>query len=142
MARIYSELLSNSCPKKFIDRVKTRITDQAPLERNWRSTACMPYVFLLLLTKAKAATPVAINSANPTHLAPACGTQAHKQTLCPAHNNLDSGIAHPRPPVITQTSHACYGCHSLFRPATRPIACLAQGCVNLARGEVRTRQED
>ncbi len=60
--------------------------------------------------------------------------------VCPSHNSLDRGIAHPRPPVITQTSHACYGCHSLFRPATRPIACLAQGCVNLACGEVHTRQ--
>ncbi len=44
MERIYSELLNNSYPKKFIDRVKTRIPNQAPLERNWRSTVCIPYV--------------------------------------------------------------------------------------------------
>ncbi len=34
MERIYSDLLNNSYPKKFIDRVKTRIPNQAPLERN------------------------------------------------------------------------------------------------------------
>ncbi len=34
MERIYSELLNNSYPKKFIDRVKTRIRNQAPLERH------------------------------------------------------------------------------------------------------------
>ncbi len=44
MERIYSELLNNSYPKKFIDRVKTRIPNQAPLERNWTSTACIPYL--------------------------------------------------------------------------------------------------
>ncbi len=42
--RIYSELLNNSYPKKFIDRVKTRITNQAQLARNWTSTVCFPYV--------------------------------------------------------------------------------------------------
>ncbi len=44
MQIIYSELLNNSYPKKFIDRVKTCITNQAPLERNWTSTVCIPYV--------------------------------------------------------------------------------------------------
>ncbi len=44
MERIYSELLNNSYPKKFIDREKTRIPNQAPLERNWTSTVCIPYV--------------------------------------------------------------------------------------------------
>ncbi len=44
MERIYSELLNNSYPKKFIDRVKTRIPNQVPLERNWTSTVCIPYV--------------------------------------------------------------------------------------------------
>ncbi len=41
--RIYSELLNNSYPKKFIDRVKTRVRNQAPLERNWAPTVCIPY---------------------------------------------------------------------------------------------------
>ncbi len=44
MERIYSELLNNSYPKKFIDRVKTRIANQVPLERNWTSTVYIPYV--------------------------------------------------------------------------------------------------
>ncbi len=44
MERIYSEILNNSYPKKFIDRVKTRITNQAPLDCNWTSTVCIPYV--------------------------------------------------------------------------------------------------
>ncbi len=35
MERIYSELLNNSYAKKFIDYVKTRITNQAPLEHDW-----------------------------------------------------------------------------------------------------------
>ncbi len=34
MERIYSELLNNSYPEKFIDRVNTRITNQAPLDVN------------------------------------------------------------------------------------------------------------
>ncbi len=42
--RIYSELLSYSYPKMFIDGVKTRITNQVPLERNWTSTICISYV--------------------------------------------------------------------------------------------------
>ncbi len=42
--RISSELLNNSYPKKFIDRVKTRIANQALLARNWTSTICIPYV--------------------------------------------------------------------------------------------------
>ncbi len=46
MKRIYSELLNNSYPKKFIDRVKTRITNQAPFECNWTSAVCMPYYVL------------------------------------------------------------------------------------------------
>ncbi len=41
---IYSELLKNLYPEKFIDRLKTRITNQAPWERNWTSTICIPYV--------------------------------------------------------------------------------------------------
>ncbi len=41
MERVYPELLNNSYPKKFIDREKTRITNQ---ERNWTSTVCIPYV--------------------------------------------------------------------------------------------------
>ncbi len=44
MEKIYSELLNNSHPKKFVDRVKTRITNQTPSERNWTSTVCIPYV--------------------------------------------------------------------------------------------------
>ncbi len=44
MERIYSEPLNNSYPKKFIDRVKARITTQAPLDRNWTSTVCISYV--------------------------------------------------------------------------------------------------
>ncbi len=44
MERIYSELLNNLYPKKFIDRIKTRITNQAPFERSWTSTICIPYV--------------------------------------------------------------------------------------------------
>ncbi len=44
MERIYSSQLNHSYPKKFIDCVKTRITNQAPLERNWTSTVCIPYV--------------------------------------------------------------------------------------------------
>ncbi len=40
----WKELLKNSYPKKFIDCVNTRITNQAPLEHNWKSTVCIPYV--------------------------------------------------------------------------------------------------
>ncbi len=36
--------LNNSYPNKFIYRVKTRIRKQAPLERNWASTVCIPYL--------------------------------------------------------------------------------------------------
>ncbi len=36
--------MNNSYPKKFIDRVKTRITNKAPLGRNWTSTVCVPCV--------------------------------------------------------------------------------------------------
>ncbi len=36
------------------------------------------------------------------------------------------------PPVTNQTSHACYSCHHPFRLGTRPLACFAQGCMNLA----------
>ncbi len=42
--RIYSGLLNDSYPEKFIDHVKTRITNQAPLDHNWTSTVCIPYV--------------------------------------------------------------------------------------------------
>ncbi len=44
MERIYSELLNNSNSKRFINRVKSRIKNQAPLERNWTSTVCIPCV--------------------------------------------------------------------------------------------------
>ncbi len=44
MERIYSELFNISYSKNFIDRVKTRITNPAPLERNWTSTVCIHYV--------------------------------------------------------------------------------------------------
>ncbi len=44
MERIYSELLNNSYPEKFIERVKTCITNQAQMERSSTSTTCIPYV--------------------------------------------------------------------------------------------------
>ncbi len=44
MEIIYSELLNNSYPKIFIDSVKARITNQAPLERNWSLTVSITYV--------------------------------------------------------------------------------------------------
>ncbi len=43
MERIYSQLMNNSYPKKLIDRVNTRITNQAPLERNWTSIAFLTF---------------------------------------------------------------------------------------------------
>ncbi len=68
-----------------------------------------------------------------------CGVRSHKQTRCsgvprsqqplPWHCPTHGG---PGPPVTTQTSHACYSCHHPFRPGTRPLACLAQVCMNLA----------
>ncbi len=68
----------------------------------------------------------------------ACVIRIHKQTRCsgvprseqslPWHCSTHDG---PRPPVTTQTSHACFSCHHPFRSGTRPLACLAQSCMNL-----------
>ncbi len=76
--------------------------------------------------------------------APDCGVRSHRQTRCigaprsqqslPWHCPTHGG---PWPPVTTQTSHACYSCHHPFRPDTRPFACLAQGCMNLAHAARR-----
>ncbi len=44
MERIFSEFLNNSYPKKLIDPVKTRIRNQAKLERTWTSPVCIPYI--------------------------------------------------------------------------------------------------
>ncbi len=44
MERIYSELLINLHSETFIDRVKTRFTNQAPLKRNWTATVCNTFV--------------------------------------------------------------------------------------------------
>ncbi len=42
----------------------------------------------------------------------------------------------PGPPATPQKSHACYSCHHPFRPGTRPLACLTQGCMNLAHADL------
>ncbi len=73
-----------------------------------------------------------------------CGVRSHKQIRCsgvprsqqsvPWHCPTHGGLG---PPVATQTSHAGYSCHHPFRPGTRPPACLAQGCMNLAHAARR-----
>ncbi len=67
-----------------------------------------------------------------------CGVRSHKrcssvprsqQSLpwhCPTHGA-------PGQPITTQTSHDYYSFHHPFRPGTRPLACLAHGCINLAQ---------
>ncbi len=73
-----------------------------------------------------------------------CGVRSHEQTRCsgvprsqqslPWHCPTHGG---PGPPVTTQASHVCYSCHHPFRPGSRPLACHAQGCMNLAHATRR-----
>ncbi len=68
-----------------------------------------------------------------------CGVRSHKQTRCSGVPRSQQSLpwycpihGGPGPPVTSQASHACYSCHHPFRPGTRPLACHAQGCINLA----------
>ncbi len=72
------------------------------------------------------------------------GERSHKQTRCSGVPRPQQSVpwhcpnyGWPSPPVSTQTSHVCYSCHHPFRPGTRPLACLAQGCMNLAHAARR-----
>ncbi len=65
---------------------------------------------------------------------PRCSGVPRSQQSLTWHCSTHGG---PGPPVTTQTSHTCYSCHHPFRPGTRPLACLAQGCINLAHAARR-----
>ncbi len=69
-----------------------------------------------------------------THQLTRCSGVPRSQHCLPWHCPTHGG---PGPPVTTQTSHACYSCHHPFRPGTRPLVCLAQGCMNLAHAARR-----
>ncbi len=65
--------------------------------------------------------------------------RTHKQTRCSGVPRSQQSLSWhcsthcgPGPPVTTQTAHTCCRCHYPFRPGTRPLACLTQGCMNLA----------
>ncbi len=73
-----------------------------------------------------------------------CRVISHKQTRCSGVPRSQQSLlwhcpthGRPGPPVITQMSHACYSCHHPFRPGTRPLTFLAQGCMNLAHAAGR-----
>ncbi len=75
---------------------------------------------------------------------PDCVIRTHKQTRCSGVPRSQQSLpwhcsTHgcPEPPVTTQTSHAGHSCHHPFRPGTRPLACLAQGYMNLAHAARR-----
>ncbi len=78
---------------------------------------------------------------------PDCEIRTHRQTHCsglprsqqslPWHCPTHGG---PGPPVNIQTPYACYSCHQPFRQGTRPFACFAQGCTNLAHAAKRCNE--
>ncbi len=73
-----------------------------------------------------------------------CEIRTHKQTRYSGvprsqqsllwHCSTLGGLG---PPVTSRPSHACYSCHHRFRPGTRLLTCLAQGCMNLAHAASR-----
>ncbi len=98
---------------------------------------------MLRTTKVLAATPVARTFVSPTRPLPATRQHAELEptskpdaAACHAHTSLYRGIAQTHDglgaPVNTQTSHTCYSCHHPFQPGTRPLACFAKSCMNLA----------
>ncbi len=99
-------------------------------------------------TQVLAATPAARTSVSPTHPSTATlkiakydPTNKHDAVACPDLNSPYRGIAQPTVDpghqLPLKTSHASYSCHHPFRSGTRPLACLAQGCMNLAHAARR-----
>ncbi len=70
-------------------------------------------------------------------LTPTCGTQTHEQTRCTVVPRSQKSLAlrcpthgGPGPPATNQTLY--YSCYLPLWPGTRPPACIAQDCTNLA----------